>query len=403
MKGEGIPTDVQIALQETMALQPVRPAPRNGDAARNGTRGALGGLTHALGQLGLSGASAVLVAVAVVLAEATHILFVLLRGDEYFLWFAIDVAVVTVIVATPIVVYSQLIIRQLGASRRALKQVTEHLAIAVDAAEQANVAKSQFLASMSHELRTPLNAIIGFSDMIQAQQFGPIGNPRYLDYVKDISKSGHHLLGIINEILDLSKIEAGRASVQDEEEFNVAAVLEATTRMIRPLAERENVALEMSVESRGIRLLAVERMVCQILLNLLSNAVKFTPAGGRVNLSAVRTPEGGLLVAVADTGVGMAPHEIKVALTPFGQVNSAHSKKHAGTGLGLPLAKAMMEVHGGALRVVSAPGQGTTVSAYFPPERVSLRPDSGAAPDAREHPAAQSQPAIGSDLAQRVA
>jgi len=356
-----------------MATAPNQPAHGKRNAERPSARGAFDGVTHGLGRMGLGGAAAVLVSVAVLLAEGAHILFVALRGDPYLLQFAIDVAVVTVIVATPIIVYAQLIIRALGASRRALKQVTEHLAIAVDAAEQANVAKSQFLANMSHELRTPLNAVIGFSDMIQSQQFGPVGNPRYLDYVKDIGKSGHHLLSIINDILDLSKIEAGRTSVQDEEEFNVAAVLEATMRMMRPLAEREGVALEASLDGRGLRLVAVERMVCQILLNLLSNAIKFTPPGGRVTLSAVRTAEGGLLIAVADTGLGMAAHEIKIALTPFGQIRNAHSRKHAGTGLGLPLAKAMMELHGGSLRVASAPGQGTTVSVHFPQERVVLR------------------------------
>ena len=380
-------------------------APNEGAAAHVRSRGTLAGLTHQLGRLGLGGASAVVVCIAVLLAEATHIVFVALRGDPYPLQFAIDVAAVTVIVATPIIVYAQLIIRQLGTSRRALKQVTEHLAIAVDGAEQANVAKSQFLANMSHELRTPLNAIIGFSDMIHSEPFGPVGSPRYLDYVKDISKSGHHLLSIINDILDLSKIEAGRANVQDEEEFNVAAVLEATMRMMRPLAEREGVALEMSLEGRGLRLLAVERMVCQILLNLLSNAVKFTPAGGRAILSAMRTAEGGLLVAVTDTGLGMAPHEIKIALTPFGQVRNPHSRKHAGTGLGLPLAKAMVEMHGGSLRVASAPGQGTTVSLFFPPERVQVSAEAGpaaAAPDGRERSSAQPE-ARDSDRVQRVA
>jgi signal transduction histidine kinase len=355
-----------------------------------GGRGRPGGqvpwITYRLGRLGLPGASAVLVLIAVLLAEAAHLVINLVRGEPLEVRFIVDVAIVTVTVATAIIVYSQLIIRKLAASRRALKQMTERLAVAVDGAEQANIAKSQFLANMSHELRTPLNAIIGFSDMIDTQQFGPIGNPRYLDYVKDINKSGHHLLGIINDILDLSKIEAGRANVQDEEEFNLAAVVEATLCMMRPCAEREGVTLEASAEVRGLRLLAVERMVCQILLNLLSNAVKFTPKGGRVVLSAARTVEGGLLVAVADTGLGMAPHEIKIALTPFGQVQNALSRKHTGTGLGLPLAKAMMELHGGTLRVASAPGQGTTVSLLFPPERVVLAAHSAAAPapDRRE-------------------
>ncbi len=366
-----------------MPLPPKPSAAGQNDAGRTLLQGALGRFTRLLGRLGLGGASVALVLVAVLLAEAAHILFVLLRGDDYALWFAMDVAVVTIVVATPIIIYAQIIIRKLGTSRRALKQVTERLAVAVDAAEQANVAKSQFLANISHELRTPLNAIIGFSDMIQSETFGAVGNPRYIEYLKDISKSGHHLLGIINSILDLTKIEAGRASVQDEEEFNVAAVLDASLRMMRPLADREKVSLELSVEPRGLRLVAVERMVCQILLNLLSNAVKFTPAGGRVTLSAVRTAEGGLLVAVADTGLGMTPAEIKIALTPFGQIQSAQSRKHAGTGLGLPLAKAMVELHGGSLRVVSAPGQGTTVSLLFPPERVALRAE-GEARDATQ-------------------
>ena len=382
-----------------MANAPENSAPRDRNGERARTQGVLGRLTHLLGRMGLGGASVALVLVAVLLAETAHILFVALRGDPYLLQFAIDVAVVTTIVATPIIVYAQIIIRALAASRRALKKVTEHLAVAVDAAEQASVAKSQFLANMSHELRTPLNAIIGFSDMIQAQQLGPVGNARYLDYVRDISRSGHHLLGIINDILDLSKIEAGRANVQDEEEFNVAAVLEASLRMMRPLAERGNVALELSVEGRGLRLVAVERMVCQILLNLLSNAVKFTPAGGRVSLSAVRTGDGGLLVAVADTGLGMAPNEIKVALTPFGQVHNAQSRKHVGTGLGLPLAKAMVELHGGSLRVVSAPGQGTTVSLFFPAERVVVREESSEPRDA----GAPMQGLGGGDLARRIA
>ncbi len=376
-------------------------APSEPIAERARPRGAPGGLTQLLGRMGLAGASAALVSVAVILAEATHILLVALRGDPYRLQFAIDVAVVTVIVATPIIVYAQIIIRALGTSRRALKQVTERLAIAVDAAEQANVAKSQFLANMSHELRTPLNAIIGFSDLIQAQHFGPVANPRYLDYVRDINQGSRHLLSIINDILDLSKIEAGGASVQDEEEFNVAAVLEATLRMMRPLAEREGVALEMSLESRGLRLVAVERMVCQILLNLLSNAVKFTPAGGRVSLSAVRTAQGGLLIAIADTGLGMAPHEIKIALAPFGQIQNARSRRHAGTGLGLPLAKAMMELHNGSLGLASAPDRGTTASLYFPPERVVAGPEPAVAGEPSSAP--QQQGSDGRDLAQRVA
>ncbi len=203
-----------------MTERPKTPVSSETDPAL--ARGGPGALTRRLGRLGIAGASAVLIGTAVLLALLAHAAFAALRGEMYSLRFAAEVAAVTVLVATPIVYYAQRIIRQLGASRRALKQMTERLAVAVDAAEQANVAKSQFLANMSHELRTPLNAIIGFADMIQAETFGPVGSQRYIEYLKDISKSGHHLLGIINSILDLSKIEAGRASVQEEEEFNVA-------------------------------------------------------------------------------------------------------------------------------------------------------------------------------------
>src|SRR5689334_333868 len=281
-----------------MEPRPVQPAANKSDAERASARVPLRRITRWFGRLGYWGTTAVLVALAVLLALGAHSVLAVARGGFYSWHFALDVAIVTLVVATPIILYAQGVIRQLATSRGALKNMTERLAIAVDAAEQSNVAKSQFLANMSHELRTPLNAIIGFSDMIQSQQFGPVGNERYIDYVKDIAKSGHHLLSIINDILDLSKIEAGRASIQDEEEFNLAAVIEATIRMVRPLAERGHVAIEASLECRGLRLIAVERMVCQILLNLLSNAIKFTPAGGRINVSAMGTSDGGLLIAV---------------------------------------------------------------------------------------------------------
>jgi signal transduction histidine kinase len=353
-----------------MPLPPKSSATGQNDAGRTLLQGALGRFTRLLGRLGLGGASVALVFVAVLLAEAAHILFVLLRGDAYTLWFAIDVAVVTIVVATPIIVYAQLIIRKLGTSRRALKQVTERLAVAVDAAEQANVAKSQFLANMSHELRTPLHAIIGFSDMIQAETFGPVGNPRYIEYLKDVTKSGHHLLGIINSILDLSKIEAGRANVQDEEEFNVAAVLDASMRMMRPLADREKVALELSVEARGLRLVAVERMVCQILLNLLSNAVKFTPAGGIVAIRAELRADGGVAIVVADTGLGIAPEDMPRLFQAFQQAENTRRHNPEGTGLGLVISRRLMEKHGGTLTLESEPGKGTHAIAAFPKEAV---------------------------------
>jgi signal transduction histidine kinase len=335
-------------------------------------------LTSWLGRIGPVPATGVLIGVAVLLAELAHQVFAYVWGAGA----TIEVAFVTIVVAAPIIVYAQFVIRKLGESRRALRQLIKQLALAVESAQQANQAKSQFIASMSHELRTPLNAIIGFAEIIERERFGPVGNARYLGYVRDIGQSGHHLLCIINDILSLSKIEAGHAATQDEEEFKLDAVIDATMRMMRPLSERAHVALEPPREPSGVRLLAVERMVCQVLLNLLSNAVKFTPEGGQVALTTARTAEGGLRISVADTGVGMTAHDIGVALTPFGQVDNRQNRKHSGTGLGLPLAKAMMEVHGGSLQIASAPGQGTTVSIVFPRERVITPTASGSVPPA---------------------
>jgi len=340
--------------------------------------GALRGASRWLERIGIPAATAILVSFAIAGAMLSHYIIGVARGASFGWGFAAEIAAVTILLATPFVVFAQLIIRRHAAARRSLKHVTERLAIAVDTAERANQSQTQFLANMSHELRTPLNAIIGFSDLIQTQKLGPVGHQRYLDYVKDISQSGHHLLRIINDILDLAKIQAGRSDIRDEEEFNLSAVIDATLRMMRPLAERQGVALEVAGDLRGLRLLAVERMVCQILLNLLSNAVKFTPANGRVALGATANAEGGLVIAVTDTGVGMTAEDITVALTPFGPVGKAMSRKHAGTGLGLPLAKAMMELHGGSLMIASVPGRGTTVSLTFPPARF-IRPKGEAA------------------------
>jgi len=327
-------------------------------------------LTRWLGRIGMPAATAVIATAAVVAAVLLHFVIGAARGAPFLAGAVLQTALIAMLVVTPIVIYAQIVIKRHAEARRSLKQVTERLALAVNAAEQANRAQTQFLANMSHELRTPLNAIIGFADLIQSQKFGPVGHQRYLDYVKDIAQSGHHLLRIINDILDLAKIDAGRTDVRDEEEFNLTAVIDATLRMMRPLAERQGVALDTAGDLRGLRLLAVERMVCQILLNLLSNAVKFTAAGGRVAIAASRSVEGGLLVSVTDNGLGMSPEEIATALTPFGQVANAMSRKHTGTGLGLPLAKAMMELHGGKLLIASTPGKGTTVSLAFPPARV---------------------------------
>jgi signal transduction histidine kinase len=332
---------------------------------------ALAGLNRLLGRLSLRMATAVLVAVAIVGALALHWVLGFIPGLEPDRGVYISASIVTILVATPIIAYAQGLIRSLRDSRRVLKRMMERLAVALDEAERASQAKSGFVANMSHELRTPLNAIIGFSDVIRNASFGPVGNPRYLGYAKDIHDSGVHLLGIINEILDLAKIESGRALPEKPEPFALVPMLEQAVRVTEPLAQKQRVAVtvEIAAEHQGIELLGVERMVRQIVLNILSNAVKFTPGDGSVRLS-LDLSDNGLAVRIADTGIGMSAEDIKVALTPFGQVDNALSRAHAGTGLGLPLAKAMMELAGGQLAIKSAPGRGTTVSMIFPGNRM---------------------------------
>lgn len=296
--------------------------------------------------------------------------------------FAIDVdglegaAIVTVIVGTPIILYAQSVIRELLASRRALRLMTDRLAWALNNAEQANEAKSAFLATMSHELRTPLNAIIGFSDIVANERLGALDNARYRGYAADINASGRHLLEIINDILDIAKIETGAAGIEDEAEMSVAMVVQAASTMVGPLADRSGVTMRCSTPADDVTLIAVERMVRQVLVNILSNAVKFTPAGGSVHLDVASRADGATVLRVSDTGIGMSAEDIKIALQPFGRVESPLGRAHGGTGLGLPLAKSMMELHDGRLLIDSTPGEGTVVELVFPPARVkAVEPD----------------------------
>ena len=236
-------------------------------------------------------------------------------------------------------------------------------------AERANKAKSEFLANMSHELRTPLNAILGFSDLIANKMFGADETERYADYARDIHNSGAHLLGVINDILDLSKIEAGHMTLEDGAISLDDAVQEART-LLGERASGERVAFVVEVPQPAPVLTVDPRKFVQILVNLLSNAFKFTPEGGSVTLHAVRAADGGLDVAVRDTGIGIAAEDIETVLSAFGQVESAFSRRHHGTGLGLPLAKSLAELHGGALTLQSVEGKGTTGTIHLPPERV---------------------------------
>ena len=248
------------------------------------------------------------------------------------------------------------------------KQAEAALIAAKEQAELANRTKSEFLANMSHELRTPLNAIIGFSDMIKSEIFGPIETPEYREYIVAIGDSGAHLLAVINDILDISKIEASSVKLSDDE-VDVRRVIDAALTLVTPRAQSGEVALKRDIGRHLPLLRADEGKVKQILTNLLSNAVKFTLPGGRVRIRA-RLVDGGIEIAVKDTGIGIAPPDITLVLAPFGQVDSTLSRKFEGTGLGLPLVKSMIELHGGTLRLDSTLGVGTTVTVAFPAERV---------------------------------
>ena len=243
----------------------------------------------------------------------------------------------------------------------------QRLRIEKDGAVAASRAKSEFLANVSHELRTPLNAIIGFSDVIKTEMFGPVGD-RYRAYSMDIFNSGTHLLGLINEIVDLSKLEAGQLELH-EEVVDMAGCVDACVNLIKDAATKAGVHLSVYLDFDVSFVLADERRLRQILINLLSNAVKFTPDSGRVRLSTTRVPEG-FTIQVSDTGIGIAAEDIPKALTPFGQVDSKISRKHEGTGLGLPLVKHLAELHGGSLSIASEPNIGTTVTVFFPTMRI---------------------------------
>jgi signal transduction histidine kinase len=271
----------------------------------------------------------------------------------------------------------------LGHGIQALRSARD-LVAAKEEAELANRSKSTFLATMSHELRTPLNAIIGFSEVMCAGTFGPLGSARYIDYCSDIHQSGRHLLTIVNDVLDLSRIEAGRMKLY-REPVDVGAAVQAALAMVRERAEMAGVTVTREAAADLPPLSADNRLLKQVLLNLLSNAVKFTERGGSVAVSVSAGAAGGTEIRVADTGIGMTEVEIAVALTPFAQVDSKLAREYQGTGLGLPLAKSFVELHGGSLSVASRPGIGTTVAVWFPavPAEVAAPPNNALA-DKRE-------------------
>jgi signal transduction histidine kinase len=232
-------------------------------------------------------------------------------------------------------------------------------------AELANNAKSDFLANMSHELRTPLNAIIGFAEVVSSELLGPVSDKRQLEYIKDIYSSGLLLLSIINDVLDMSKIEAGMLELAPER-IAVRPVIAEAVRMVRERARSRKLDLVTTVPKGDISVWGDERAIKQITLNLLSNAVKFSHDGGRVDIRVRLDDGGGLVLEVEDAGIGMSADEIERALQPFGQAKPAMTKTHGGTGLGLPIAKGLAEAHDGTLVVESAPGRGTVVRITLP-------------------------------------
>lgn len=240
-------------------------------------------------------------------------------------------------------------------------------------AESASRMKSDFLAQMSHELRTPLNAILGFSDFMLSEPHGPLGHENYREYTRDIQSGGQHLLGVINDILDMSKIEAGGVELY-EELVDPEALLDDSARMLRERAANAGLNLRAEVEPGLAHLFGDAQLIKRGLLNLLYNAIKFTPSGGQVTVRADQNADGGIALTVIDNGVGIAAQNIDHCLTPFGQAENVLRRTHDGTGLGLPMVKSLVELHGGALDLQSALGEGTKVTLQFPAQRTRARP-----------------------------
>ena len=258
---------------------------------------------------------------------------------------------------------------RLAEERLRLRRINVELKQSKERAEAANEAKSQFLANMSHELRTPLNAIIGFSQIIKEQVMGPIGVPRYVEYANDIVSAGEHLLALINNVLDISKIQAGKVDLK-EEFVDLHEVVRKSIAAVTTQAQKSKVSLQTDLPPTLPPVCADSVALRQILINLLSNAVKFTPEDGVVTVNAERPGDGGLTIVIADTGIGMDDNEIAIALEPFQQVENTLTKKHDGTGLGLPIARRLVELHGGKIEIASVKNLGTVIRVHLPADRV---------------------------------
>jgi signal transduction histidine kinase len=252
-----------------------------------------------------------------------------------------------------------------------LRRNQDRLIAAKEAAEAASRAKSEFLANMSHELRTPLNAIIGFSGMMSDRMFGSL-NDKYAEYADIIGTSGRHLLAIITDILDLAKADADKLLLA-EEEVDLAEVAQLSSQIVQDMALRARIDFGSDIDEPLPAVVGDPAKLTQIVVNLLSNAVKFTPAGGKVRLKVERRARRGITLRVEDSGIGMSPEQIPIAFEPFGQIESSFTRKHDGVGLGLPLTKRLVELHGGQIEIHSAPGKGTVASVHLPEERVCAK------------------------------
>ena len=257
-----------------------------------------------------------------------------------------------------------------------LKQAERMLTDARDVARMADRKNSEFLANMTHELRTPLNAVIGFAEVLRDELYGPLGHRLYHDFVADIHESGRHLLAVIDDILDLSKIDFSSREFKPRT-IDVGYTIDSAVRMIRHRARNAGILVDVQLDASLPNLSGEEHGIKQILLNLLSNAVKFTPGGGKVTVSAALDPDGGLALAVSDTGIGIAATDLQRIFTPFVQLETAGLAD--GAGLGLPLVKSLAEMHNADVSIESAPGQGTTLTVRFPAAAMlPLPPQSGA-------------------------